>query len=107
MASATVKIVKKYDKIIKNRVIHKNYHSNSCLLRGIMVWCYKGKKGGWGSDVLRSRVRFFENLSSVDCGRLPMADILIYAPCFKHGAKDDLGNIEAEAADRNTNQVDF
>lgn len=36
-----------------------------------------------------------------------MADILIYAPCFKHGAKDDLGNIEAEAADRNTNQVDF
>ena len=25
----------------------------------------------------------------------------------KHGAKDDLGNIEAEAADRNTKQVDF
>ena len=56
---------------------------------------------------MQSRVRFFENLSSVDCDRLPMADILVYAPGFKHGAKDDLGNIEAEAADRNTKQVDF
>ena len=80
----------------------------------ILVFCgelwydvTKAKKGDGGSDVLRSRVWFFENLSSVDCGRLPMADILIYAPCFKHGAKDDLGNIEAEAADRNTKQVDF
>ena len=80
----------------------------------ILVFCgelwydvTKAKKGGWGSEVLRSRVRFLENLSSVDCDRLPMADILIYAPVFKHGAKDYLGNIETEAADRNTNQVDF